>query len=106
MNQEEKAKFEMMAKISKALAHPTRLYIIHKLDQQEFCVNELTQMVGSDVSTVSKHLKILREAGIIVDEKRGNCVYYTLQTRCVLNIFSCVMNVINANKTRMAQIGA
>ena len=42
MNREEKAKFEMMAKISKALAHPTRLYIIHKLDQQEFCVNELT----------------------------------------------------------------
>lgn len=105
MNQEDKMKFEQMARISKALAHPARLYIIHKLDEQEYCVNELTEMIGSDISTVSKHLKILREAGIIIDEKRGNCVYYNLQTRCVLNIFSCVMNVIDSNRSRLAQVG-
>jgi DNA-binding transcriptional ArsR family regulator len=101
MTVEEKIKFESMAKISKALAHPTRLFIIHKLEEEEYCVNELTKMIGSDISTVSKHLKILREAGIIIDEKRGNCVYYNLQTRCVLNIFNCVMNVIDSNKARM-----
>ncbi len=105
MDLEEKIKFEQMAKISKALAHPARLFIIHKLDEQEFCVNELTEMIGSDISTVSKHLKILKEAGIIIDDKRGNCVYYNLLTRCVLNIFNCVMNVIDSNKNRMNQIG-
>ena len=105
MNQEEKLKFEMMAKVSKALAHPARLYIVHKLNEQEYCVNELTEMIGSDISTVSKHLRILKEAGIIIDEKRGNCVYYNLLTRCVLNIFSCVMNVIAANRSRLDQIG-
>ena len=105
MDLEEKMKFEQMAKISKALAHPARLFIIHKLDTQEYCVNELTEMIGTDISTVSKHLKILKEAGIIVDEKRGNCVYYNLLTRCVLNIFNCVMNVIDSNKNRINQIG-
>ncbi|MCF7794367.1 MAG: metalloregulator ArsR/SmtB family transcription factor [Candidatus Cloacimonetes bacterium] len=97
-------KYEEMARISKALAHATRLFIIHKLDQQEYCVKDLTQMIGADISTVSKHLTVLKNAGIINSEKRGNCIFYKLQTRCVLNIFNCVMNVIQANKDKMNEI--
>jgi len=97
----EKKKYEELARISKALAHATRLYIIHKLDEQEYCVKELTQMIGVDISTVSKHLTILKNSGIIIDEKRGNCVYYKLQCRCVLSMFSCLTNVIDSNKDRM-----
>jgi len=101
MEVNEKKKYEEMAHISKALAHATRLFIVHKLEEQQYCVKELTEMISADISTVSKHLTILKNAGIISSEKRGNCIYYQLQTRCVLHIFSCVMNVIEANKERM-----
>jgi len=104
MTTEEKFKFEQMAKVSKALAHAARLYIIHKLNEKEYCVKDITEMIGSDISTVSKHLKVLKEAGIISAEKRGNCVYYSLQTKCVLNIFSCVMNVLDSNKAKLNMI--
>lgn len=104
MDAVEKKKYEEMARISKALAHATRMYIVHKLDEQEYCVRELTEMIGVDISTVSKHLTVLKNAGIVIDEKRGNCVYYKLQTKCVLNIFNCVMNVIQANKEKINEI--
>ncbi len=69
-------RYEPRARIMKALAHPTRLFIVDQLAGQEYCVNELTDMVGCDMSTMSKHLSLLREAGIVRDEKRGACIYY------------------------------
>lgn len=54
---------------------------------------ELTEMVGVDVSTISKHLSILREAGIIASDKRGLQVFYRLLTPCVLKLFTCVEKV-------------
>lgn len=102
MNDLEKRQFEELARISKALAHATRLYILHKLDEQEYCVKELTELIGADISTVSKHLAILKNAGIIYDEKRGNCVYYKLACRCVLEMFSCMTGVITTNRSRIS----
>lgn len=100
----DKRKYEELARISKAMAHATRLYIIHKLDEREYCVKELTDMIGADISTVSKHLKILKNAGLITSEKRGNCIYNKLQCRCVLSMFSCLTNVIDTNKELMNEI--
>jgi len=97
MNNKINAKYQEMAKISKALAHPTRMFIIDKLNEKEHCVCELTEMIGADISTVSKHLSVLKNAGIISADKRSNMVYYTLRCSCVLNIFSCVLNVIQTN---------
>jgi ArsR family transcriptional regulator len=53
-------------------------------------VRELTELVGADMSTVSKHLAILKAAGIVQDEKRGAQVYYHLRCRCILGFFDCV----------------
>jgi len=100
----DKKKYEELARISKALAHATRLYIIHKLDEQEYCVKELTELIGVDISTVSKHLTILKNAGIVNSEKRGNCIYYKLYCRCVLSMFSCLTKVIDTNKEKMNEI--
>ena len=97
MNNKINAKYQEMAKISKALAHPTRMFIIDKLNEKEHCVCELTEMIGVDISTVSKHLSVLKNAGIISAEKRSNMVYYNLQCSCVLDIFSCVLDVIQSN---------
>lgn len=100
----EKARYEEMAKISKALSHATRLFIIDRLNEKEYCLKELTQMIGADNSTVSKHLTVLKNVGIISDEKRGNCVYFKLECPCVLNIFSCAVNVIDSNTKRQNEL--
>lgn len=68
------------ARIIRALAHPSRLLILDELlSNGERCVCELTRLVGADISTVSRHLAVLRTAGLLVDEKRGLKVYYRLK---------------------------
>lgn len=89
-----RTRFEERARILKAMAHPTRLYIVDVLADGERCVHELTEMVGADMSTVSKHLSVLRSAGILSDEKRGSEVYYSLRMACVLGFFDCVEAVL------------
>ena len=96
MDKKALARFEARAEIMKAMAHPTRLFIVDELSRGERCVCELTAMVGADVSTVSKHLSILRTAGIVEDEKRGAQVFYRLKMRCVLNFFACVETVLES----------
>ncbi|MCK7512322.1 MAG: metalloregulator ArsR/SmtB family transcription factor [Desulfobacterales bacterium] len=90
-------RYEARAKIIKAMAHPSRLLIIDELNKQERCVGELTEMVGADASTVSKHLSVLKNAGLVSDEKRGNCVYYSLRCACMLDFVGCVEDVLIAN---------
>lgn len=95
-NGDVKIRLEERARVIKAMAHPSRLLIIEELAKGERCVRELTEMIGSDVSTVSKHLSVLREAGIVDDEKRGLQVYYRLKMPCILNFFGCVESVLKA----------
>jgi ArsR family transcriptional regulator len=94
MDAQTKNKFEARAKVIKALAHPTRLFIVDELSHQERCVYELTEKVGADVSTVSRHLAVLKGVGIVKDEKRGAQVFYSLRMPCVLNFFTCVETVM------------
>lgn len=84
------AKYEAKATIIKAMAHPTRLLIIEELAKREHCVCELTDMIGADTSTVSKHLTVLKNAGIVTDEKRGQMVFYRMIMPCTLNFLSCL----------------
>ena len=74
------------AKIFKALGHTSRLTMVTALQESEKCVCELQQVVGCDMSTISKHLAVLKEAGIVSTEKRGTSVYYKLTLAC-LNSF-------------------
>jgi ArsR family transcriptional regulator len=94
MNAKTRATFEERARVLKAMAHPTRLYIVDVLSRGERCVNDLTAMVGADMSTVSRHLSVLRSAGILTDEKRGSEVYYSLRMACVLGFFDCIEAVL------------
>jgi len=96
MDRKVQAQFEARARIVKALAHPSRLFIVDELSRHERCVAELTEMVGADMSTVSKHLSVLRAAGIVRDERRGAQVIYHLRVPCVLKFFDCVGEVIES----------
>jgi ArsR family transcriptional regulator len=81
---------ELRAKVFKALGHPSRLKMIESLFDGERCVCELKEIVGSDISTVSKHLTILKEAGIITDERRGVKIYYSLRMQCIAGFIGCL----------------
>jgi ArsR family transcriptional regulator len=86
--------FRRQARVLKALANESRLQIVDRLSRGECSVGELTDLVGSDRSTVSKHLAVLRAHGIVNDRRDGNVVYYTLLTPCVMSFFSCAAQVL------------
>lgn len=88
--------YTLRARVIKALAHPTRLYIVDRLALREHCVCELTELVGADVSTVSKHLSVLANAGVVKPDKRGSQVWYSLRVPCILNFFGCVEAVLGS----------
>ena len=90
MNALKQRDYEARARILKALAHPSRLMMVDELSRGERCVCELTALVGSDISTVSKHLSLLKSAGIVEREKRGLQVFYRLHAPCVLDFFGCL----------------
>ena len=87
------ADYKAQAEILKALANPTRLLIIDELSGGERCVGDLTELVGHETPTISRHLSLLKFAGIVEDEKRGSQVFYKLKQRCVMDFFRCVASV-------------
>ena len=94
MDAKRRARYEARARIIKALAHPARLLIVDELKAGPRCVCEIRELVGSDLSTVSKHLSVLRNAGVVQDEKRGVQVFYRLRCPCVVDFFTCAERVL------------
>ena len=77
-------------RVLKAMAHPSRLLMLETLANGERCVCELQALVGSDMSTVSKHLALMRRAGLVQDRRQGLQVFYSLRTPCIMRFFDCV----------------
>jgi DNA-binding transcriptional ArsR family regulator len=103
MNERTRQRYQARARIIKALAHPSRLFMVDELSKGERCVCELRDMIGADISTVSRHLSVLKDAGIVEDDKRGLQVWYRLRVPCILNFFGCVEDVLKANVAHARQ---
>jgi len=99
-------KYKHQARIIKALAHPTRLFIVDELSRGERCVCELKDMIGVEMPTVSRHLAVLKSAGILETDKRGLQVFYRLRVPCVLNFFKCVEAVQNNDRKPASRIAS
>ncbi|WP_028582040.1 ArsR/SmtB family transcription factor [Desulfogranum japonicum] len=95
--EKEMALIEAKANVLKALGHPTRLWMAEQLANGEKCVCELAEFIDADFSTISKHLSVLKQAGVVEDEKRGKQVYYRLKVPCILKYMPCVEAVIKAS---------
>jgi ArsR family transcriptional regulator len=85
-----RASSKSRAGIVKAMAHPTRLLVMEALMEGELCVNDLTDLAGCDVTTLSKHLSVMKRAGLLVCEKRGLQVFYQIACPCFAEFFRCV----------------
>ena len=89
----------------KALAHPSRLLIIEALHDGEKCVCDLRDLTGSDLSTVSKHLAILRSAGLVSSQKRGLRVFYRLRCDCLVPFLNCLDQLASPARQKRPLLG-
>jgi len=106
MDNRNPSQYEAKAQVLKALAHPTRLCIVDELGGKgERCVRELTDMIGSDMSTVSRHISILKNAGLLDVERRGSNLYYSLRVACALDFLDCVEAVLSGKPSQLAKNG-
>ncbi len=85
---------ELRARIFKALGHPSRLRMVESLLDGERSVCQIQEIIGSDISTVSKHLSILKETGILHSERRGTTIYYSLRMKCASELLILVGNFV------------
>ena len=90
--------YSLRAEIFKALSHPIRLKIVECVSKEEKSVGEIVKYVNAEASNVSRHLALLKKAGILSDRKEGLNIYYRLEIPCVMEFFSCVNKVV---KTRL-----
>jgi len=85
---------EIRSEVIKAMAHPVRLMVIELLKDGEKSFSELMEYFAIDKSTLSKHISVLKVAGIVSSQKSGVESVFRLQVPCVTEFFSCVTAVI------------
>jgi DNA-binding transcriptional ArsR family regulator len=95
---------KIMAEILKALAHPVRVMIVDALKKSDRCVCELNELVDIDQSGISRHLAMLKKAGIVTDRREGMKVFYHLESPCILRAFECTLQVIRSEAKRKETI--
>lgn len=95
-----------LARALKALAHPSRLAAVEALAGEPLCVQELQEVMGSDLSTVSRHLKSMAEAGILDPERQGQRIVYRLKVGCLADFLGCISAVLagRPDKVLMARL--
>lgn len=90
MTEADRQRLTRRAGILKSMAHPSRLLIIEMLEEKSCSVGELTEAIGSDITTVSKHLAVLKRVGLVQDQKQGTYSHYSLVCDCVSHLVDCV----------------
>ena len=90
MTAEELMRLERRATLLKSLAHPSRLLIMEMLENKACCVGALRDAIGADITTVSKHLSVLKRVGLVRDVKHGTFSEYSLVCSCVSHLIDCL----------------
>ena len=79
------------SEIFKALGHPTRLKMVYALSEGDLCVCDLQKLIGDSLPTVSRHLSVLKQAGIVDSHKDGLRIIYSLNFPCITTLLNCMM---------------
>lgn len=91
------------AKVMKALGHPARLQMLDLLDQGDRCLCELHPLFSLRQPTLSRHLAVLKQAGIVTERRVGPRVVLHLATPCILRSFDCAMEVVHSEHARRSR---
>ena len=92
------------AEVFKALGHAGRMAMVHALEDGPVCACELAEAAGCGPSTASRHLTVLRHAGLIADERRGQQIFYRLIFPCVLTFAECLNRVESGEKVSTLRV--
>jgi ArsR family transcriptional regulator len=92
------------ADICSALADPTRILILYLLSESAYTVTELTSRLNTPQPTVSRHLKVLRERGLVRAERQGQSVVYTLNDARVITALDLLRAVLRDNLAQRAHL--
>lgn len=98
--------FLLHAQICKALADPSRLLIIVELRQRGKTVGELSRAIGASQSLTSRHLAMLRHKGVVVAQRDGSYVRYSLADRRILTAIEILLDVLASQLARDAAHGS
>lgn len=86
---------ELHADICSALADPTRILILYTLDEQRVSVTELAAILGISQPAASRHLKVLRERGLVRPERQGACIRYQLADSRMIQVLDLLRDVLH-----------
>ncbi len=89
---------QRIAEVLKAMADPTRLKILHSLQQGERCVSDILEVVGGSQANVSKHLSVLKRAGLVESRRNGLNVFYEISDE---GVFTICRNVCDSLEIRV-----
>ncbi len=87
----------------KALGHPVRLLIVDLLDQGDRCLCEFQPLFKIRQPTLSRHLAVLKQAGLVTEQRAGPRSILHLATPCILKAFDCAMQVVQADHRRRSR---
>lgn len=93
-----------MAVVMKALGHPVRVRIMELLAEARWNVSELAEEIEMDMSSISKHLSILRNAGLTYPDKEGTRTYYFTYCKCIPKFQECVKGLMETVINRRRKI--
>ncbi|NOZ78936.1 MAG: winged helix-turn-helix transcriptional regulator [Acidobacteria bacterium] len=90
--------FLKIADVLKAIADPTRLKILHCIQYGERCVSDILEVVGGSQANISKHLSVLKRAGLVACRREGLNVYYRIIDD---GVFTICRNVCDSLELRL-----
>ena len=78
----------------RVLAHPVRIGIVEVLGDKKMSVGEICELLNKEQATISKHLGVLKNGGILKSEKSGLNVFYSVDICCLPNFLECLKNIL------------
>ncbi|RIE10785.1 ArsR family transcriptional regulator [Candidatus Cryosericum hinesii] len=100
MTEQERIHCELTAHMFKAMAHPLRVFLLTRLATRPWCVCELAAEAEVEKSVASKHLSLLKEAGLVDAMRIGTQIRYSLTVPCILDLASCAERCVLTNRKK------
>jgi DNA-binding transcriptional ArsR family regulator len=95
---------ELVARRFRAIGEPMRIRLLDELRTHEATVTELTEAVGASQQNVSKHLRVLADAGVVGRRKDGNHVYYRIVDPVVFTLCDAVCGSLEQQVRALAGV--
>ncbi|MFC2168127.1 ArsR/SmtB family transcription factor [Acidobacteriota bacterium] len=86
--------YELHAEVCKTFGHSKRLFIIDSLRKQELTASDLARITEMDISSLSQHLKMLKEKGLVRQRREGRSVFYSLAHRNIIQAYDLISEVL------------